>query len=100
MRKPSCRAFLPLLVLLASGCDNVGRAFDPDTEPEDPTPGTTESAVQVVPVGGETRTGRPKVRATYPSGSGWPTTVPVVVEFSESVNQDSILPTTAAGSDG
>ncbi len=98
--KPIHRIALLLLPLLACGCDNVGRAFDPDVSPPEPTPGTTFSAVQVVPVGGDARDGRPVVRATYPSGGGWPTAVPVVVEFSESVNEASIVPTTTGGADG
>lgn len=98
--KPILRLASLLLPLVVCGCDNVGRAFDPSVEPPEPTPGSTFSPVQVVPVGGDTRDGRPLVRATYPSGSGWPTTVPVVVEFSESVNEASILPTTQGGADG
>jgi hypothetical protein len=92
-------ALWSLLTLLA-GCDNVGRAFDPSVEPPAPPPGSVVQNVQVVPVGGDARDGRPLVRATYPSGSGWPTTVPVVVEFSESINEASILPTTPGGADG
>lgn len=98
--KPTLRLASLLLPLLACGCDNVGRAFDPNVEPPEPPPGTTFSAVQVVPVGGDARDGRPLVRATYPEGGGWPTVVPVVVEFSESVNEASILPTTTGGADG
>jgi hypothetical protein len=93
------RAAFPVLLLFASGCDNVGRAFDRDVNPDDPDPGTTESTIEVVPIGGDVRTGRPKVRATYPSGGGWPTGVPIVVEFSESVNQRSILPSTPQAND-
>lgn len=92
-------ARLALLFGLAA-CDNVGRAFDPDTDPGEPTPGSTISIVQVVPVGGDTRDGRPKVKATFPKDGGWPPTVPVVVEFSESVNEATIAPTSAAGLDG
>ena len=66
------RAFLPSLLLLASGCDNVGRAFDPVVDPNEPEPGATESIVEVVPIGGNVVEGRPKVRATYPAGGGWP----------------------------
>ena len=100
MPLPRC-AFLPLLLLLLiSGCDNVGRAFDRDNDPPAPPPTTVESIVQVVPVGGDVRTGRPKVRATYPTGGGWPLAVPIVVEFNESVNEESILPTSPAGADG
>lgn len=92
-------ALLSLLPLLA-GCDNVGRAFDPSVEPPPPPPGSQLQNVQVVPVGGDARDGRPLVRATYPSGSGWPAAVPIVVEFSESINEASILPTTPGGADG
>lgn len=92
-------ARLALLFGLAA-CDNVGRAFDPDTDPGEPTPGSTISIVQVVPLGGDTRDGRPKVKATFPKDGGWPPTVPVVVEFSESVNEATIAPTSAAGLDG
>jgi hypothetical protein len=91
---------LLLPALLALGCDNVGRAFDPDVNPNEPgeTPGV--SPIQVVPVGGQVREGRPRVREAYPEGAGWPGVVPIVVEFSESVNAASILPTTPTGIDG
>lgn len=93
---------VPLLgacLLAATACDNVGRAFDPNVGNPGPTPGTTTSRVQVVKAGGDARRGVPLVRATFPSGSGWQTTVPIVVEFSESMHEDSILPTTRAGND-
>lgn len=95
-------ALLSLLACLAgAACDNVGRAFDPVI---DPPPGgqptTGPSIVQVVPAGGDARSGRPTIKATAPKGGGWPTTVPVVVEFSESINEASIRPTTAGGTDG
>jgi hypothetical protein len=51
-------ALLSLLPLLA-GCDNVGRAFDPSVEPPPPPPGSQLQNVQVVPVGGDARDGRP-----------------------------------------
>jgi hypothetical protein len=95
------RTLLSLALLLATfGCDNVGRAFDPDVGGEDPEPEPTASTVQVLRDGGDARDGRPRVRATYPEDSGWPTTVPIVVEFSESVNEASIAPTSPAGLDG
>lgn len=101
---PMTRSRFPLarLALLfgLAACDNVGRAFDPDASPTEPTPGSNVSIVQVVPVGGDTRDGRPKVKATFPKDGGWPPTVPVVVEFSESVNEATIAPTSAAGLDG
>ncbi len=88
------------LSLALAGCDNVGRAFDRNLDPNGPGNETGESAIQVVPVGGDVRDGRPLVRAVYPEGSGWPTIVPVVVEFSESVNEASLLPTSPNGIDG
>ncbi|MFK7739203.1 MAG: Ig-like domain-containing protein [Planctomycetota bacterium] len=85
---------------LLGGCDNIGRAFDPSVDPNDPSSDTGESTVQVVPAGGIARDGRPQVRAAYPEDGGWPRTVPIVVEFSESVNEASLLPTTPNGIDG
>ncbi|MBL8750685.1 MAG: hypothetical protein JNK78_16115, partial [Planctomycetes bacterium] len=95
------RTALSLLVLLGSvACDNVGRAFDRDVNGSDPTPTPGESTIQVVPADGDTRDGRPKVRATFPSGGGWPAGVPIVVEFSESINEATIVPSTPTGTDG
>lgn len=87
-----------LLGVLFAACDNVGRAFDPDVTPPTTNP-TTTSTIQVVPAGGDARNGRPIVRATYPKGGGWPTTVPIVVEFSESMNEASVLPTSQTATD-
>lgn len=92
--------FLLLFAGLLAGCDNVGRAFDPDVNPNDPGAETGVSAIQIVRAGGVAREGRPQVRASYPEGAGWPRTVPIVVEFSESVNEQSLAPTTANGVDG
>lgn len=101
MKLPSPRRlFLLSLVAFAGGCDNVGRAFDPELDEQEPDPDTVVSTVQVVPVGGDVRDGRPRVRNVQPEGAGWPATVPIVIEFSESVNTASILPTTAGGNDG
>lgn len=102
MTMPRFRTALSLtfLVALTVGCDNVGRAFGPNTQP-DPGGGTAgESTIEVVPVGGDLRDGRPKVKAAFPNGSGWPTLVPIVIEFSESLNQASILPTAPTATDG
>lgn len=85
--------------LLLAACDNVGRAFDPVVTPPNQGGTTVTSTIEVPPAGGDIRDGRPIVRATYPSGGGWPSTVPIVVEFSESMNQASILPTTSNGTD-
>jgi hypothetical protein len=86
--------------LLSTGCDNVGRAFDPvidpTTNPQDPA----SSTVQVPRDGADFRDGRPLIREVYPRGGGWPVTVPVVVEFSESINEASVEPTTPGGRDG
>ena len=91
---------LAILLFLLVGCDNVGRAFDPGVDPTDPGVGTTTSTIQVVRNGGDTREGRAKVKAVFPKDGGWPGAVPIVVEFSESMNEDSILPTSATASDG
>lgn len=100
MPMPRLLVLCAVLSVLLTACDNVGRAFDPDTTPIEPGPGTSTSIVEVVPIGGDSRDGRPRVRATFPKDGGWPATVPVVVEFSESVNQASIAPTSAGGLDG
>ncbi|MBL9076121.1 MAG: hypothetical protein JNL08_01375 [Planctomycetes bacterium] len=88
-----------LLLLGAAACDNVGRAFDRDVDGEEPVPGSGETTIEVVPVGGDSREGRPKVRSAQPNGGGWPTAVPIVIEFSESMNQSSIRPSTPTGTD-
>ena len=70
--------FLFLLLLIgAIGCDNVGRAFDPNIDSDNPGTQTGTSVIQIVPVGGDVRDGRPLVRAAYPDGAGWPSSVPV-----------------------
>lgn len=94
--------YLLLLIgvaLSAVACDNVGRAFDPSVDPSDPGEEFGTPTIQVVPVGGDTLSGRPLVRAAYPKGSGWPSTVPIVVEFSESLNEQTILPTSPTAND-
>ena len=92
-------AFLSLLLLLlaTASCDNVGRAFDPSVGP--PPAQAGNSAVSVVQTGGDTRDSRPTVKATYPTGSGWQPTVPIVVEFSESVNEKTVGPSTPSAQD-
>jgi hypothetical protein len=87
-------------IALGAGCDNVGRAFDRDVEGEEPTPEPGTSIVQVVDAGGDTRDGRPRVRAALPKDGGWPLTVPIVIEFSESVNEASIRPSSPTATDG
>ena len=61
---------LDAMVLLV-GCDNVGRAFDPDVEPPEPPPGSTFSAVQVVPVGGDGTLSGVLTAACACWGCGW-----------------------------
>lgn len=90
---------LSALLLCIVGCDNVGRAFDPELDEGDPNPTPGESTIQVVPIGGDSRDGRPKVRAAFPADGGWPTTVPIVIEFSETINEASLAPTTPTGTD-
>ena len=98
--RPPYLLLLSVLLLGFAACDNIGRAFDPSVDPSDPGNQTGTSPIQIVPVGGETRSGRPTVRAAYPEGSGWPATVPIVFEFSESLNEASILPTSPNATDG
>lgn len=101
MLRSFCLSALPLLAtLLLAGCDNVGRAFDPTVGPTNPTNPTGPVNIQVPPATGDFRTGRPTVKATYPKATGWPTTVPIVVEFSESMNTGSIAPTSLTANDG
>lgn len=97
MRTTVC--LLPFLALLLLGaCDNFARGFDPGFNGGGGS--AQPSTVELVPVGGDVRDGRPKVRNTWPKGGGWPTTVPVVVEFTESVSSASIAPTSPSGTDG
>ena len=58
------------LLLPAVACDNVGRAFDRNVDPTTPGDETGESEIQVVPIGGDARDGRPLVREVYPTGLG------------------------------
>lgn len=95
------RALLPpVLLSVVAACDNVGRAFDREVGGSDPTPTPGESVIQVIPEGGDVRDGRPKVRSSFPNGGGWPSTVPIVIEFTESINESSIVPSTPTGTDG
>lgn len=90
---PFCRPLpLALLLVLAAlcGCDNVGRAFDPDGSSsggDDEVP-----LIQAMVPQGNHVDGRPKVRAVFPEGNGWPSTVPIVVVFNESINEASVAP--------
>ncbi|MBK8100846.1 MAG: Ig-like domain-containing protein [Planctomycetes bacterium] len=101
MRSTQTLPWLFLFLLGLAACDNVGRAFDRDVGDGGGGGGTTgPSTIQVVPAGGDVRDGRPRVRTTAPRGGGWPTSVPIVIEFSESMNEASIKPTRAGGTDG
>jgi len=91
------RRILPFLALLAlSACaDNVGALWDPDRGGSD-----DGSGISVVPSRGRLVDSRPRVLSADPKGSGWPTTVPVVVVFSESIARDSVEGQTAGGGGG
>lgn len=73
------------------GCDNVARVFDKKGKSGSGSAGDA-TFVQAVRAGGKVMKGRPRVEAVFPTGSGWPATVPIVVVFSESMNEDSIVP--------
>lgn len=95
-RKTTACAALALL-LTATACeDNIGRVFDPNVG----GPGAGEGTVQAAREGSDARDGRPRVRAAFPEGAGWPSTVPIVVEFSESLNESSVRPSMSGGTDG
>lgn len=90
------RIGLPLLCVAAlAACDNIGRVFD-DGSGDGGGSGVSTS-VQAMVIGGTTAEGRPRVRNVFPSGAGWPATVPVVVVFNESVNADAIVPPQGGG---
>jgi hypothetical protein len=91
--------FLAAVPLLFLGCDNVGRAFDPVVGGGGGPPTEGLSVIQVVPAGGDVRDGRPRVKNVYPIGGGWPTTVPIVIEFNESMNAASIEASSLTASD-
>ena len=48
MPMPRLLVLCAVLSVLWSACDNVGRAFDPDTTPIEPGPGTSTSIVEVI----------------------------------------------------
>jgi hypothetical protein len=89
---------LSVLCLSLAGCDNVAKAFGPGATP-DPGTGTAESKIQIVREAGDAKNGRPTVKNVAPKGSAWPTTVPIVIEFSESIYENSILPTSSTAQD-
>ncbi len=79
-------------LLALTGCDNVGRAFDPKGGSGG---SSTTTAIQVMRAGGSSFDGRPRVAAVFPKGNGWPGTVPIVVEFNETISEASVAPTGA-----
>ncbi|MEY4675314.1 MAG: hypothetical protein RL148_3098 [Planctomycetota bacterium] len=85
------------VVVLLAACDtNVGVIFDPNG----PGGGSgAESNKVVVPIGGDTRSTRPRVVDVQPKGDGWPGTVPIVVTFSQSMSLKTLQPTTTNGTD-
>ena len=83
--------------LLFASCDSVVLAFNPN--PSGPPTVDGLAIIQVPPAGGDIRGTAPQVRATYPKATGWPLTVPVVIEFSQSMNEASIFPTSATVND-
>lgn len=83
--------------LLFASCDSVVLAFNPN--PSGPPTVDGLAIIQVPPAGGDIRGTAPQVRATYPKATGWPLSVPVVIEFSQSMNEASIFPTSATVND-
>ena len=79
---------------LLSGCDNVGRAFDPNSTGGGGGGGGQDDAtnIQAMPVGGDVAPGNPAVKVAFPKGTGWPGTVPGVLVFNSSMNQALIAP--------
>ena len=82
--------FLGISLLVGCGQNNIGRLFDRD--PGGGPGGTT--GVVTIPARGDALDSRPSVTEAFPQGGGWPTAVPVVVVFNESMNTDLLVPTT------
>lgn len=98
LRLRVCSLLLVLIAILSGGCgDNVGSVWD-----RDKGGGGGENAAQlaVVPLDGRLVEGRPRVEEAFPKGSGWPTTVPIVVLFNESILRDSVVPPSPGGGTG
>src|SRR5688572_11320281 len=93
MSKPALRTFraaaTSCLCLLASGCDNIGRAFDPGGGGGG-GPGTSQ--VKVPGAGALVKDVRPRVLSFAPKGAGVAKTSPVAVLFSEAMNTETIFP--------
>jgi hypothetical protein len=91
------RSVLLLVALLAPACsDNVGSLWD-----RDGGGGADDgNLLEVVPAAGRIVDGRPRVRDAFPTGNGWPVTVPIVVVFSESMARTSVEGETGGGGGG
>ena len=88
MRTPAL--FCCLVLASACGGNNIGALFDPDVGGGGGSGDNTN--VQAIPVGGFDDDGRPSVVDAFPKGGGWHGSVPIVVVFDESVNEDSVAP--------
>lgn len=80
------------LLPISCGGNNIGRLFDPDVDDGGGGGSADASNIVAVAVGGKAIDGRPKVVEAFPTGGEWPTTVPIVVVFNESVNANSVAP--------
>ncbi|MHC5066875.1 MAG: Ig-like domain-containing domain, partial [Planctomycetota bacterium] len=76
--------------------NNVGSIFDPDVGGGGGGSGDATN-IQALPVGGIAIDGRPRVTDVFPEGDGWPSAVPIVVVFNESMNEESIVPPASTG---
>lgn len=87
------------LLLVALGCalafaacgSNVGQLFS-FHRGGGGTGANDASGIVLLTALGKLADVRPKVEAAFPQSGGWPTTVPVVIVFSESVSRDSVEP--------
>ncbi len=87
---------VPVLFLFLVACeDNIGRIWDTGNPSGGGT--GTGTGIQAVETGGLVIDGRPKVVDAFPKGGGWPTTVPIVVVFTESVNESIVSPSQQQG---
>jgi hypothetical protein len=95
---PTLPALLAAALLLAlSGCtNNVAGAFRRGGDGGGGGDGDATN-VQAVTPGATVVDGRPRVRGAFPKGAGWPQSVPIVVVFNESVNEDSVAPAANSG---
>ena len=80
---------------LAACENNVGSIFDPDVGGGGGSGDATN--IQALPIGGIAVDGRPRVTDVFPEGDGWPSAVPIVVVFNESMNEDSVVPPASTG---